>query len=158
MPLTAQSQAVLDILASQGIKALDELPAAEGRAYFNAVFKTKPEDQEAVARVEELSIPVAGGTIPARLYAPSRAGSLPVMVHYHGGGWVYMDLDTHDGYCRMLANRTGCMVIAVEYRKAPEYPFPIPVEDCYAALRYIVTNAARLGADATRVGVIGDSA
>ena len=74
MPLTPESQVVLDVLAKQGVKALDELPPAEGRAYFNVVFKTKPEDQEACARVEELSIPVAGGTIPARLYAPATRG------------------------------------------------------------------------------------
>nr|AIT69706.1 lipase/esterase AS-Trib6 [uncultured bacterium] len=158
MPITAESQVVLNVLAQQGVKALDELPAAEGRAYFNAVFKTKPEDQEACARIEELTIPVASGDIPARLYAPPATGKLPVLVHYHGGGWVYMNLDTHDAYCRLLANRTGCAVIAVEYRKAPEYPFPIPLEDCYAALRWTVSNADKLGLDATRLGVIGDSA
>ena len=158
MPLTAESQAVLKALAEQGVKALDELPAAAGRAYFNAVFKTKPEDQEACARVEELSIPVAGGTIPARLYAPQASGPLPMMVHFHGGGWVYLNLDTHDGYCRTLANRTGCAVVAVEYRKAPEFPFPIPLEDCFAALRWLVAQAGKLGLDPTRVGVIGDSA
>lgn len=158
MPLTAQSQAVLNVLAEQGIKALDELPPAAGRAYFNAAFATRPEDQEACARVEALSIPVAGGTIPARLYAPAVSGPLPVMVHFHGGGWVYMNLATHDGYCRTLANRTGCAVVAIEYRKAPEFPFPIPLDDCFAALKWVVAEAARLGLDATRVGVVGDSA
>lgn len=158
MPLTAESEVVLKVLADQGIKALDELPAAAGRAYFNAVFKTKPEDQEACARVEELTIPVASGSIPARLYAPAASSALPVLVHYHGGGWVYMNLDTHDAYCRMLANRAGCAVLAVEYRKAPEFPFPIPLEDCYAALIWTAANAARLGLDPARIGVIGDSA
>jgi acetyl esterase len=158
MPLTAESQVVLKVLSEAGVKALDEMPPAEGRAYFNAAFATKPEDQEACARVEELVIPVAGGTIPARLYAPAGSGPLPVMVHFHGGGWVYMDLGTHDGYCRTLANRSGCAVVAVEYRKAPEHPFPVPVEDCYAALKWVAANAARLGIDASRMGVVGDSA
>ena len=71
MPLTAESQVVLKVLSEAGVKALDEMPPAEGRAYFNAAFATKPEDQEACARVEALAIPVAGGTIPARLYAPA---------------------------------------------------------------------------------------
>ncbi len=158
MPLTAQSQVVLKVLSEAGVKALDEMPPAEGRAYFNAAFATKPEDQEACVRVEELTIPVAGGTIPARLYAPAATGPLPVMVHFHGGGWVYMDLGTHDGYCRTLANRTGCAVVAVEYRKAPEFPFPVPVEDCFAALKWVAAEAGKLGLDASRMGVVGDSA
>ena len=158
MPLTAESQVVLNVLTQAGVKALDAMPPPEGRAYFNAAFATKPEDQEACARVEELAIPVAGGTIPARLYAPAATGPLPVMVHFHGGGWVYMDLGTHDGYCRMLANRGACAVVAVEYRKAPEFPFPVPVEDCQAALQWVVAEATKLGLDATRVGVVGDSA
>ena len=158
MPLTAESQVVLNVLAQAGIKALDEMSPAEGRAYFSAAFATKPEDQEPCARVEELSIPVAGGHIRGRLYAPATSGPLPVMVHFHGGGWVLMDLGTHDGYCRTLANRSGCAVVAVEYRKAPEFPFPVPVEDCYAALQWVVAQAAALGIDAGRVGVVGDSA
>ncbi len=158
MPLTAESQVVLKVLSEAGVKALDEMPPAEGRAYFNAAFATKPEDQEACARVEELVIPVAGGTIPARLYAPAGSGALPVMVHFHGGGWVYMDLGTHDGYCRTLANRSGCAVVAVEYRKAPEHPFPVPLEDCVAALQWVAANAGKLGIDASRMGVVGDSA
>lgn len=158
MPLTAESQIVLKVLSESGVKALDEMAPAEGRAYFNAAFATKPEDQEACARVEELRIPVAGGTIPARLYAPAASGPLPVMVHFHGGGWVYMDLGTHDGYCRTLANRTGCAVVAVEYRKAPEFAFPVPVEDCCAALQWVAAEAGKLGLDASRMGVVGDSA
>ena len=158
MPLTAQSQLVLKVLNDAGVKALDAMAPAEGRAYFNAAFATKPEDQEACTRVEDLTIAVAGGTIPARLYAPAASGPLPVMVHFHGGGWVYMDLGTHDGYCRSLANRTGCAVVAVEYRKAPEYPFPVPLDDCYAALRWVAAQASNLGLDASRIGVVGDSA
>lgn len=158
MPLTAESLAVLEVLKQNGVQALDALPAAEGREYFNAVFKTQPEDQEAIARVEDKQIPVAGGSIPARLYAPAARGPLPVLVHFHGGGWVYLNLDTHDGYCRQLANRAGCAIVAVEYRKAPEFPAPTAAEDCYAALQWVAANAAALGVDAARIGVIGDSA
>lgn len=158
MPLTAESQAVLNVLAEQGVKALDELPAAEGRAYFNEVFKTKPEDQEAVARIQEVTIPVDDGEIPARLYVPEGDGKPPLLVHFHGGGWVYLNLDTHDAYCRTLANRAGCAVLAVEYRKAPEHPYPTPAEDCYRALCWAASNAGEMGVDGTRLGVIGDSA
>ncbi len=158
MPLTAESMAVLEELQKQGVPQLDDLPAVEARQYFNAMFKTAPEDQEPVARIEELRIPVAGGEIPARLYAPAGKGPLPVLVHYHGGGWVFLNLDTHDGLCRQLANGVGCAVVAVEYRKAPEHRFPTALEDCYAALQWVAQHAGRLGVDAGRIAVIGDSA
>ena len=158
MPLTAECEAVLNTLAENGTPPLDAMPAAEGRDYFNELFKTRLEDQEACAHIEDLKIPVEGGEIPARLYAPEASGPLPVMVHFHGGGWVYLNLDTHDGYCRILANNASCAVLAVEYRKAPEYAFPTPVEDCYAALCWVSDHADDLGLDASRVGVVGDSA
>jgi len=158
MPLTAESEAVLQELENQGVPALDALPPTEGRALFNEVFKTQPEDQEPVARVEPLAIPAGGTEIPARLYAPEAQGPLPVLVHFHGGGWVYLNLDTHDGYCRQLANQAGVAIVAVEYRKAPEQPFPAAVEDCYAALCWVADNAAGLGLDPDRIATIGDSA
>ena len=157
MPLSAESLAVLDVLQKSGVQPLIAFPPAEGRAYFNAVFATKPEDQEPVAVVRELSIPVAGGEIRARIYAP-KPGKLPVLVHYHGGGWVLMGLETHDGYCRQLANASGAAVIAVEYRKAPEFKAPVLAEDCFAALKWVIANAAELNVDTSRLGVVGDSA
>ena len=157
MPLSAESLAVLDVLQKNGVQPLTAFPPAEGRAYFNAVFATRPEDQEPVASVRELTIPVTGGEIRARLYAP-KAGKLPVLVHYHGGGWVLMGLETHDGYCRQLANASGAAVIAVEYRKAPEFKAPVLAEDCFAALKWVIANAADLNVDTTRLGVVGDSA
>ena len=97
MPLSAESMAVVQALVAQNLPPLDGLAVTEGRALFNNAFKTKPEDQEPVARVEEKVIPVAGGTIAARLYAPASTQALPALVHFHGGGWVIMNLDTHDG-------------------------------------------------------------
>lgn len=158
MPLSAESLAVVQALVAQNMPPLHGLPAAEGRALFNHAFKTKPEDQEPVARVEAKVIPVAGGSIPARLYAPASTQALPALVHFHGGGWVLMDLDTHDGACRTLCNKTGVIIVSVEYRKAPEFKAPVPAEDCYAALEWVVAQASTLGIDATRIGVIGDSA
>ena len=158
MPLSAESKIVLEHLTAQKIPPLHSLPAAEGRAFFNAAFKTQAADQEAVARIEEKAIPVDGGAVPARLYAPAATQLLPALVHFHGGGWVLMNLDSHDGLCRQLVNKTGAAVVSVEYRKAPEFKAPIGVEDCYAALLWVVANAAVLGIDPNRIGVIGDSA
>ncbi len=158
MPLSAESMAVIESLVAQNMPRLDELPVTEGRALFNTAFKTPAADQAPVARVEEKIIPVAGGTIAARLYAPASTQPLPVLIHYHGGGWVIMNLDTHDGNCRNLCNAAGVAVLSVEYRKAPEFKAPIPAEDCYAALEWVIAQAANLGIDAKRIGVVGDSA
>lgn len=158
MPLSAESQAVIRSMANQNMPPLDSLPPVEGRAVFGAAFKTKPEDQAPVVRVENTTLPVTGGSIRIRLYAPASTHPLPALVHFHGGGWVLMDLDTHDGGCRDICNKTGAAVVSVEYRKAPEFKAPIPAEDCYAALCWVAANAASLGLDATRLGVIGDSA
>ncbi|MEN9726553.1 MAG: hypothetical protein RL434_919 [Pseudomonadota bacterium] len=158
MPLSAESMAVVQAMIAQNMPPLHGLPPAEGRALFNAAFATQPADQEPVARVEDKVIPVEGGTIRARLYAPASTQPLPVIVHFHGGGWVIMNIETHDGGCRSLCNKTGVAIVSVEYRKAPEFKAPVPVQDCYAALKWVVANAASLGVDPDRVAVMGDSA
>ncbi len=112
----------------------------------------------AVAAVTDLEID-AEVRLPARHYAPAeRGGPHPLLVYYHGGGFVFGDLDTHDGVCRMLCRHAGAHVLAVDYRLAPEHPFPAPVEDARAALAWAYENAERLGADPGLVGVGGDSA
>lgn len=101
------------------------------------------------------------GSIPLRIYRPLGADPdavLPLVVFFHGGGWVLCDLDSHDGLCRTLANASGCCLAAVDYRRAPEHRFPIPVEDCYAALTWLAAHADDLGCDAGRIAVAGDSA
>jgi len=112
-----------------------------------------------VGRVEELRLPGPAGELAGRIYTPgepSRPG--PLLVYFHGGGWVVGDLDTHDSACRFLATEAELPVLSVEYRLAPEHPFPAPVEDAHAAFRWVVENAASLGADPARIGVGGDSA
>jgi acetyl esterase len=114
-----------------------------------------------MARVEALEVPGQGGPIPARLYVPGGlAPGVPtaLTIYFHGGGWVIGDLDTHDGVCRFLAAAAGTAVLAVDYRLAPEHPFPAAVEDAWAAFAWAVANAAELGIDPARIGVAGDSA
>lgn len=123
-------------------------------------------------RVEPVAIPGPAGTINARLYAPmtreavaerdqaeGQAGrGLPVLLYFHGGGFVIGNLETHDSLCRQMALRTGCAVLAVDYRLAPEHPFPAAVDDCWAALAWLATAAPGLGLDRARIAVGGDSA
>jgi acetyl esterase len=120
-------------------------------------------DPPQVAKIEALSAPGPHGAIPLRLYRPlqdgrSAAPSLPVLVYFHGGGWVIGDLDTHDTLCRELANGAGIAVVSVDYRMGPEHRFPAAVDDCIAATKWIHAQAASLGVDAQRIAVGGDSA
>ena len=114
-----------------------------------------------MARVEPVEVPGPAGPLGARLYAPlgiPDGVAPPLLVYYHGGGWVIGDLDTHDGVCRFLAATAGVTVLAVDYRLAPEHPFPAPVEDAWAAFAWAAANADSLGADPQRLAVAGDSA
>jgi len=113
-----------------------------------------------LARIERISIPGPAGEIPARLYVglDAPAPPQPLLVYYHGGGWVIGDLETHDGVCRFLAELGGCRVLSVDYRLAPEHPFPAPVEDAIAAFEWAAANAGKAGADEKRIAVGGDSA
>lgn len=111
-----------------------------------------------LARVQDLLVPGAGHRPrPARLYAPSQA-PLPVLLYLHGGGFVIGGIETHDSLCRQLALRSGCAVLSLDYRLAPEHPFPAAVDDCWAALEHLVHHAAALGLDGRRIAVGGDSA
>jgi len=113
----------------------------------------------AVAEVRDLSLDLAGRTIGARLYRPEEAGdSPPLLLFYHGGGWVIGDLESHDATVRALARASGAAVLSVDYRLAPETKFPGPLEDCYDALLWAVEHAADLGIDPSRIAVAGDSA
>jgi acetyl esterase len=112
-----------------------------------------------VARVEAVAIPGPAGTIDARLYVPEEAGETsPLLVYFHGGGWVIGGLDTHDDPCRFLASHAGVRLLAVDYRLAPEHPFPAAAEDALAAYEWTTGNAEQLGAEPDRIGVGGDSA
>jgi len=108
--------------------------------------------------VESLRVDEPLNPVALRLYRPSGSPDLPVIVFLHGGGFVVGSLETHDAICRELALKSGAAVLAVDYRRAPECPFPGPLEDCYAALAWLAHHAARLGLDAKRIALCGDSA
>ncbi len=108
---------------------------------------------------EDLVAELPGRSIRLRLFKPRDAtGPLPIMLYFHGGGWVIGNIDTHDRYVCALTEASGVAYFAVDYRLAPEHPYPAAIDDCYDALCWIAENAARLGLDATRIGVSGDSA
>jgi acetyl esterase len=157
MPLNPQAKAFLDQAAASGMPPLNAMPLAEARKTMVALFT--PEQKEAIHKIEDRRVPGPGGyQIPVRLYIPAEKGPLPVLVYFHGGGWVLGDLESHDAVCRELANKVGCIVVAVDYRLAPEHKFPHAPEDCYAATKWAVLNAASFGGDPARIAVGGDSA
>ena len=111
-----------------------------------------------VAAVDNITIPVDGADIAARVYTPDGAGPHPVVMFFHGGGWVICSLDTHDNIARAICRDAEAVVVSVDYRMAPEHRFPTAVHDCFAATKWVADNAASLGGDAGRLAVCGDSA
>ena len=156
MPLDPQAKTIIDLIDSTGVFALTpETPPEQLRQLFAAL--AQPESI-AVAKVEDRTIPGPGGEIPVRIYQPDGDRPAPAVVYYHGGGWVIGSLDTHDGACRAFANALEAVVVSVDYRLAPEHPYPAPVEDAFAALEWVHAQAADLGVDPARIAVAGDSA
>jgi acetyl esterase len=161
--LHPQTQALLASIEKNGVPPMHTLsPEDARRAYRDRRFTTQPEPP-AVAEVVELRAPGPRGPVSLRMYRPLTAYAptahlMPVLVFFHGGGWVIGDLDTHDTLCRELANGSGCAVIAADYRLAPENPFPAGFDDCVSTTEWVRHNALALGLDATRIAVGGDSA
>jgi acetyl esterase len=156
MPLDPQAKAFLDQMAAAGAPPLNALPVAEARQAIRTLLSTV--EREPVQKVEDRKIPGAEGRIGVRIYTPQGTAPLPILVYFHGGGWVLGDLESHDATCRALANAARCIVVAVDYRLAPEYKFPAAPEDCYAATKWVVLNAASFGGDPIRMAIGGDSA
>jgi acetyl esterase len=158
--LDPDNQRVLDMMKAAGRPPVASLEPPQAREMYRAARGALQPDLPDMAEVRDLSAPGPAGDIPLRLYRGrgTPAGPLPVLVFYHGGGYVIGDLDTHDYVCRKLANVARCAVVAVDYRLAPEHKFPAAVDDAAAALRFIVKEAASLKIDPARVAVGGDSA
>lgn len=151
MPLHPQAQAVADFYAAMRTTPFEELSPTDARALYNA---GQIPSTEVVHEIRD----VQAGTIPCRLYRPSAHTNLGLLVFFHGGGWVIGDLNSHDGVCRSLANKSGHAVLSVDYRLAPEHKFPAAFDDCVEALKWAYDNASALGIDQSRIAVGGDSA
>ena len=123
---------------------LHALPVADARALVRAMADMSDARDMPIAQVEDRTIPGPGGSIPVRVCTPEGRGARPLLVYFHGGGWVLGDRGTHDGVCRELAHGAGCIVMSVDYRLAPEHKFPAAADDCYAALVWAAANAAAL--------------
>jgi len=164
MPVTLDPDAAAVYKAFQeaGRPAYETLSPAEAREFYLAArFVSNPEPPE-LESVKPLDIPAPHGSIPARIYTPKQLrktdGLAPVLVFFHGGGWVIGNLDSHDVVCRKLAHESQVIVISVDYRLAPEHKYPAAVDDAIAATQWVATNAKQLGLDASRLTVGGDSA
>jgi acetyl esterase len=155
MPLDPQVRALLDQMAA--LPLLEELSVAdarkqvEGRIAVN--LPTLP-----VASVLNRTISGPGGDLPLRIYTPNGKGPFPLIVFFHGSGFVLCSLDTHDGVCRNLCNAGGCVVVSVDYRLAPEHKFPAGPADCYEATKWAAEHARDVSADSERLVIAGDSA
>ncbi|GAB0114207.1 alpha/beta hydrolase [Acidisoma sp. C75] len=158
--LSPDAQAVLDAMAASGAPRIETLPAAEAQRLFLENAPQLQGEKEAVGDTRDLVIPTPAGGVPARLYRGlgSAAAAAPGLVYFHGGGWVLGNCDTHDVICRWMANLAEGVVLSVDYRLAPEHPFPAAIEDAMAALRHVGEEAAAYGIDPARLAVAGDSA
>ncbi len=139
-------------------RPLYEYPVPECREWVERLNARWNEDPPAMHDVRMETCPGPHGDIPVRLYFPDDRRPAPTLVFIHGGGWVVCSIDTHDRLCRRLAEESGFAVASVDYRMAPEFRFPCPLDDCVAAVRWIAVNGAQWGLDGTRLALGGDSA
>jgi acetyl esterase/lipase len=157
--LAPDIQLLLAMMERQGLPPIETLPPPQARAAVLHQSKTYAGPEIPVKEVHDIEVDGAEGPIKARHYVPpDTGGPHPLLVYYHGGGFVICDLDTHDAPCRLLCRYGGVHVLSIDYRLAPEHPFPAAVDDCQAALRWAFEHAEELGADPNAIGVGGDSA
>ena len=155
MPLDPQVRAMLDQFEAAGFPPLNSLAPDDARAFVDSMPRIPGPD---VAKVEDRRIDAKGREVPVRVYTPDGAGPFPVLLWFHGGGWVLGSLDGADGVARHLSHGADCVVVSVDYRLSPETKFPGALEDCYGATEWVVRNASGLNVDPARVAVGGDSA
>lgn len=162
MPLTDKARTLLEMVYRVGAPRFHELSVAQARHSFEKLQFAFGGERVPVASITEVPMPRADGTaLLGRLYRPLTAGcadELPLVLFFHGGGWCIGDIASYDTYCRRLANASCCAVLAVDYRLAPEHPFPAAVLDARFALEWVSDNADLLAIDAQRIALCGDSA
>ena len=155
MPLDVQIKSIMEQVAALGVPASHTVSAQEARA--NAKARPRAKGPE-VFKVEDKAIPGPETQIPIRIYTPSGQGPFPVLVWFHGGGWVVGDLESADATARFLTAGSNSVVVSVDYRLAPETKFPGPLYDCYAATQWVHDNSTLLNINANKIAVGGDSA
>jgi len=159
LKLDPQARALIERFAAAGAPPLYTLTAPEARRAYRESRAALAAAPAHVEEIRELSVPGPTAVLRARLYRPDSAqGALPGIVFFHGGGFIYGDIDTHDLVCRGIAQSALCAVVSVDYRLAPEHRFPAAVEDAFAATTWVAANAAAFGIDPARLVVAGDSA
>lgn len=158
MPLHPQVEGLLTNMAASGLKKIQDMTPEESRATFTPVFASLPPSQQKIAKTEDRSVPTPAGAVKTRIYTPEGKGPFPAMTYFHGGGFVFGNLDTHDGVCRELCGAVGMVVVSVDYRLSPEHKYPDATDDCVAVTRWVAENAGSLDADPARLAVGGDSA
>ena len=161
MPLDTATEKFLEIIQSAGLPPVYEQTVEAARAGMRANVQQLPGTPTAVHRIEDRTLPGVATGVPVRVYWPraTKAGErLPMIVHYHGGGWAMGDLDTHDAIARYYCTHADAIVLSVDYRRPPEHKFPAAVDDSYLAACWAADHATELGGDATRIAVTGDSA
>ncbi|CAB1064865.1 hypothetical protein D1BOALGB6SA_9662 [Olavius sp. associated proteobacterium Delta 1] len=157
MPLDPQVVKIIKDAESLGLPAYQDLSPTEARKQM--LDQAPPVQPElSVKKVIDRGIPGPDGEIPIRLYYPEGDAPFPVLVYFHGGGWVIGDLDTHHSFCHALAKKSGCLVVSVDYRLAPEHRYPAAVDDAYAATKWVAENPEEIQADPDRFAIGGDSA
>jgi acetyl esterase len=150
---------ILRLIDGLGLPAYETMTAVEARAAAEERNRFWNEHNPPVALVRDLTVPGPGGELRLRLYQPEVVAAVgPGVLYLHGGGWVICSLDTHDGVCRRLANASGLRVASLDYRMAPEHPFPVPLDDCIAATGWLMRHGPSLGIDCQRLALAGDSA
>ena len=159
-PLDPHAKSLLAMLVAAGRPKVWQVTPAEAREGIIALAQAADLKDVPIGRIENGLLPGPAGPLACRIYTPVEAapGPLAGMVYFHGGGFVIGNLDTQDGMCRLLANASGCRLVSVDYRLAPEHKFPAGVEDGLAATRWVAAEASRLGIDPHRIAVAGDSA
>ncbi len=157
MPLDPQVRQMLDAMNALGQEPLEALSVEAARRRSHALVDPAAFPRYA-GRIENRVVPGPGGELPVRIYRPEGLGPHPILMFFHGGGFVLGSLDTAESVCRALSARSGSVVVSVDYRLAPEHKFPAAVDDCLAATRWAAAQAAAIGGDASRLAVSGDSA
>lgn len=156
--LDPQAQELLERIRQAGIPPYHDMEPVVARVFYDKACATGRGSPPEPMSVSDFTIPGPASPIPVRSYLPRQAGNLPVLVFYHGGGYTIGSLESHDAVCRHLCMEADCMVVAVDYRLAPEHRFPAAIDDAWSALCWVADNARSLGGDPDRIAVGGDSA